>query len=201
MKFSLQDQVPFIEGILTAKESSRLGVLKSGQMAVNMKGSGKTDKHVVKVDFGMPTVTPMKVNGCKIKQTDMVCTYTQTEPNIWVIGKMMFNMVEDRKLGQMVQGLKAITRRERNTVKELTTGQMDLRLPGAGPTTKLMGMESTCGQMVESSKATGKITTCTARESTLGPMAAATKEIMKMIRSMDMAFTLGATVVSIAEIG
>jgi len=193
--------VPYIEAILTVKELSRLGALKYGQTVGNTKVSGKTAKHVEKVDFGTRMATLMKANGYKIKQTDTVCIYIQTELNTWAIGKTMFNMVVDRKLGQMVQDLKAITKRERNMVVAPTTGQMDLHLLGAGLTTKLMVMESTHGQTDVSLKEAGKTTICTAKESILGPMAAATKGITKTIRNMDLAFTPGATVVSIAVIG
>ncbi len=55
--------------------------------------------------------------------------------------------------------------------------------------------------MVVSLKGTGKTTTCTERESTLGLMAEVTKVIMKTIKSMDKAFTLGATVDSTVASG
>jgi hypothetical protein len=200
-KSNLHDQELFIEDILIAKGSNKPGVHKFGLMVENMKGNGKTARLVAKVDFGMLTAIPMKASGCKIKQTDMDFIYIQTELNTWVIGKTMFNMVGARKHGQMVQGSKAITRRERNTVMALTIGQMDPHLLEAGLTTKLMGMEYTRGQMGASLKGTGKTTTCMVKESTLGPMAVATKGIMKMIKSMVMAFTLGATAGNITDNG
>jgi hypothetical protein len=170
-------------------------------MVGNTKVSGRMARLAAKVDFGMRTATHMKVNGCRIKQTDTDYIYTLMELSTWVTGKTMFNTVGDRKLGQMAQDSKGIIMMERNMVMVHTTGQMVLHLPGAGLITKLMALESTRGQMDESLKATGKITICTAKESTLGLMVAATKEIMKMIRNMAMAFTPGATVVSIAVIG
>jgi len=98
--------------------------------------SGKTDRHVAKVDFGMQTATPMKESGCKTKQTDMDCICIQMELNTWASGKMMCSMAGVKKLGQMAQDSKVIIMRVKNMATVLTTGQMVLRLQEVGLTIK-----------------------------------------------------------------
>ena len=52
------------------------------------------------------------------------------------IGKMIFNMEKDRKLGQMDQSIKVNISKERNMEKENTNGTTDLNTMVTGMKTK-----------------------------------------------------------------
>lgn len=136
MKCTVPDQELFTKGISTKTESSKLGALKCGQTAENMRASGQMGLQTERVDSGMRTGTPTKGCGCMIRRTDTDFTSTQTGPVIWVPGRTTCKTEKAKKHGRMALVLKAITSTARSTGRESTTGPMAQALMGAGATTK-----------------------------------------------------------------
>jgi len=86
----------------------------NGQMELFMKGSGVSDKHVVKANSHMLMETCTKAIGITIKLMDKEFIATKMELSIRANGFMTFSMVRVMNHGQMDQHLMEIMKKERN---------------------------------------------------------------------------------------
>jgi hypothetical protein len=100
-------------------------VSKCGLMEQGMRDSGYTTRHRVEESFGMLMETLTKESGMMIRPTVLVFTLTPMEQNTKVTGKMIYNMVMERKPGLMDPVMREITTRERSMEVETINGLME----------------------------------------------------------------------------
>ena len=91
---------------------------RSGKTELDMKVTGDSTRHMVRVHSGTSTVISMKASGSMTKLTATVLTLTQMEPSIKVIGKMISSTDMESRSGQMVRNMKVSTCKERNMARE-----------------------------------------------------------------------------------
>ena len=103
---------------------------------------------MVKELSGIQTTIDMKVNGKTTKLTVSVHIFIQMEPYMSVNGKMICNMVSEKKPGLMGLLMKENILKGKNKVKDFTYGVINLNTQGCGILIKLMDMVFTSGRTV-----------------------------------------------------
>lgn len=81
---------------------------------------------MVKELSGIQTTIDMKGNGKGTKLTDLVHIFIQMEPYMSVNGRMICNMVLEKKPGLMGLLMKENILKEKNKVKDVTYGAINL---------------------------------------------------------------------------
>lgn len=128
---------------------------KNGLMVLSTKECGKTIRLVVKESFGMQMAIFTKVNGLKIKQTELEFTTTLTALHTLANGKTIISTVKVRKAGLTAVATTAFIAMVKSMDEAFTGGQMDQSMKESGLTTGLKAKALTTGQMEESSQVIG----------------------------------------------
>jgi len=107
------------------------------------------------------------------------------------IGKMIYNMDQERRCGQTSQSTKEIIMKERNMARDCMCGQTAARTTVTGLRIESKAMAHTPGLMEGSLRGNGRIITCTVTESIHGVTAESMKDTTKWIKNMAMVYTSG----------
>ena len=166
-------------------------VFKFGKMAQNTKVIGDLTKPVVKVNFGTSTEMFSKVNGWMIRLTDTAFTFIKMVQGMKVNGKTIYSMVKGKKFGPITPCMKAITTKERSTVRDFTFGRMDPVTKETGLKIESKELEFTNGRTAGRILDNGRIITCMEKEFIPGQMVGDIKANTKWIKNMDTEFTSG----------
>lgn len=166
-------------------------VLKRGRMALAMWVNGKTIRHADTVSSLTQKVTLMKDSGQMIKP--MVTEYISTlmEPNTRAIGKTIYNMDLEQKLGQTNLNMKANIALGENMDQAPTNGVMVQHILANGWKIRSSEQAFIHGQMEEATSANGKKTIWKAQESINGAMEDPTKVNMQMTKNTVMVYIDG----------
>lgn len=156
-----------------------------------MRASGNSTKLVEKENSGMLMVIFSRVNGETIRQMATEFISIRMELGMKVSGKMIFNMVLERKSGLTALSTRVTTLEERSTEKVFTCGKMVPCTTVNGSRTESKDMESTVGGTVEDTLEIGKIIICMGQVSTLGLMVGSMRVSMRWTRNMEWVFTHG----------
>lgn len=107
-------------------------VLKNGKMEPNMSVNGNLTRPVVKVNFGMLTVTYLKDSGLMIKQMALGYILIKMVLSMKDHGKMIYNMVTAKNRGLMAQSMKVNTMKVKSMDRGTISGMMDQNMMGNG---------------------------------------------------------------------
>lgn len=121
--------------------------------------------------------------------------------NMRVNGKMIFSMVREWKLGQMVHAMRETTPMVESMELVLINGMMDLNILVIGLKIRSVGLVSTHGLMAVNTKVNGTTTIWKAWVYTYGTMVVSTKGNIEMIKSTVLVFILGLMVVDMRDTG
>jgi hypothetical protein len=133
----------------------------------------------------------MKEIGSMTKLMVVEPTFTWTVLNIKVTGERTSNTGSVLRHGLMVQDMKETMSTERNTVLELSNGQMVQCISESFTIITFTEKECTHGVTVENTRVNGVTTRCMARELSPGQMVGSTSENTSMIRSKAMESSYG----------
>ena len=170
-------------------------------MAPAMKVRGKTTELMDKENSFTLTATFMKVIGSTIKLMAMESTFMLMELVTKVCGRMIFNMVEAKKVGQTEAFISESTWLAKSTGEVFTAGTTAVSMMAIGTRIRLRVLASTLGLTAESIEENGLTTTWMVLVFILGKMVESMKVNTKTIKNMVLEFIFGLMDVFIKAIG
>ena len=194
----MMEQYILVNGL----ETKNVGmVYKFGEMAPDMKVSGKMVKQTAKVNSGTSMETFMKEHGPMTKLMVKELIPMQTDPHIQVNGSKICSMDLVVRLGKMDLNMRVNTKSGKNMVKVFTNGKTAHLIMEIG--LKMISMEKAniIGMMADFIQVIGKRMICTDKVNMFGQMVEPLKESINKIKNTVLEYISGLMVEYMKEIG